>query len=445
MATDLLTIASSGVRAARTALDVTAQNIANAGTTGYVRRTVQLSELASASAFGQTGDLSFSGVRVIGMSRNADAFRQAEVRRTGADAARAGAELGTYQNVEAALEQAGLYPAMTRFEEALQQLAADPVDPSLRTAALEQARTLARTFNLADQGLTTVAGGLTFAATDGVTQVNRLGAELARTNLQLARSTPGTADHVLLLDQRDNLLGQMAGHADIATSFAPDQTVSVRIGGTAGPVLVTGGTIDPLTMAQAADGTLSFANGAGAVTLSGGSLAGQAQGLVLVRDSRVQLDAIASVLSGTANAAQAAGAALDGSPGQPLFSGNTAAALSVALTSGAQLATAPAGAGAGSRDPAGLVNLRTALDAANVAGRIDAMLFGISSATQGRATTAEALDAIAGAARLALDAQAGVDLDAEAVNLVRFQQAFQASSKAIQVASDLFDTLLAIR
>ena len=354
-------------------------------------------------------------------------------------------ELNTYQNVEAALEQAGLYPAMTRFDEALQQLAADPVDPSLRTAALEQARTLARTFNLADRGLTTVASGLTFAATDGVTQVNRLGAELARTNLQLARSTPGTADHVLLLDQRDNLLGQMAGYADIATSFAPDQTVSVRIGGAAGPVLVTGGTIDPLTMTQAADGTLSFANGAGGVTLSGGSLAGQAQGLVLVRDSRVQLDGIAAVLSGTANAAQAAGAALDGSSGQPLFSGNTAAALSVALTSGAQLATAPAGAGAGSRDPAGLVNLRGALDAANVAGRIDALLFGISSATQGRAITADALDAIAGSARLALDAQAGVDLDAEAVNLVRFQQAFQASSKAIQIASDLFDTLLAIR
>ncbi|MFN3516680.1 MAG: flagellar hook-associated protein FlgK [Novosphingobium sp.] len=445
MASDLLAIASSGVRAARGALDVTAQNIANADTAGYVRRSVQLSELASASAFGQTGDLSFSGVRVIGISRNADAFRQAEVRRTGADAARAGAELDTYQTVEAALEQSGLYPAMTGFEQALQHLAADPVDPSLRTAALEQARTLARSFTLADQGLTAVADGLTFAATDGVTQVNRLGAELARTNLQLARSTPGTADHVLLLDQRDNLLGQMAGYADIATSFAPDQTVSVRIGGTAGPVLVAGGTIDPLTMTQAGDGTLSFASGAGAVSLSGGSLAGQAQGLVLVRDSRAQLDAIAAVLSGTANAAQAAGAALDGLPGQPLFSGSTAAALSVALTSGAQLATAPAGASPGSRDPAGLVNLRTALDAANVTGQIDAMLFGISSAAQGRATTAEALDAIAGAARLALDGQARVDLDAEAVNLVRFQQAFQASSKAIQVASDLFDTLLAIR
>ncbi|NCU11966.1 MAG: flagellar hook-associated protein FlgK, partial [Sphingomonadaceae bacterium] len=115
MATDLLAIAASGVRAARTALDVTAQNIANAGTGGYVRRSVELSELASASAYGQVGDLSFSGVRVVGMSRNADAFRQAEVRRTGADAARAGTELATHQNVEAALEQSGLYPAMTGF------------------------------------------------------------------------------------------------------------------------------------------------------------------------------------------------------------------------------------------------------------------------------------------------------------------------------------------
>ena len=44
-----------------------------------------------------------------------------------------------------------------------------------------------------------------------------------------------------------------------------------------------------------------------------------------------------------------------------------------------------------------------------------------------------------------LDSQAGVNLDEEAVNLVRYQQAFQACGKAIQVASTLFDTLLAIR
>jgi flagellar hook-associated protein 1 FlgK len=250
---------------------------------------------------------------------------------------------------------------------------------------------------------------------------------------------------VMLLDSRDSLLGQISGYADIATSLAPDQTVQVRIGGSSGPVLVSGGTTDSLTMATAADGTISFATSAGAITLSAGSLAGEAQGLVMVRDSRTQLDGIAASLISAANAAQSSSTALDGTPGQPLFGGTSAANIVLGLNTGAELATAPAGALAGSRDPAGLTALRSALRGNDISGQIDGLLFQVSSATQGRQITAEALDAIAGSARLALDAQAGVNLDEEAVNLVRFQQAFQASSKAIQVASDLFDTLLAIR
>ncbi|MFM5948285.1 MAG: flagellar hook-associated protein FlgK [Novosphingobium sp.] len=445
MSTDLLHIASSGVRAARVALDVTAQNIANAGTQGYVRRSVQLSELASTGGFNRIGDLSFSGVRVVGMSRAVDSFRQAEVRRTGADAARAGAELGAYQNVEAALEQSGLFPSITGFETALQQLTTDTTDPALRAAALEAARTLTRTFHLASSSLGTVAESLQFSAADGVEQVNRLAGELGRVNLQLARSTPGTADHVMLLDQRDGLLGQISGYADIATSLAPDQTVQVRIGGSSGPLLVSGGTADNLTMATAADGTISFATSAGAITLSAGSLAGEAQGLVIVRDSLTQLDAIAANLINAANTAQTSSTALDGTSGQPMFGGTSAESIVLSLNTGAEMATAPAGALPGSRDPAGLNALRSALRGNDISGQIDALLFQVSSATQGRQITAEALDAIAGSARLALDAQAGVNLDEEAVNLVRFQQAFQASSKAIQVASDLFDTLLAIR
>ncbi|MDG2005405.1 MAG: flagellar basal body rod C-terminal domain-containing protein, partial [Novosphingobium sp.] len=59
--------------------------------------------------------------------------------------------------------------------------------------------------------------------------------------------------------------------------------------------------------------------------------------------------------------------------------------------------------------------------------------------------TREALDSIAGNALVALQSQAGVDLDNEAVNLLRFQQAFQANGRVMQVASDIFDTLLGIR
>jgi flagellar hook-associated protein 1 FlgK len=58
--------------------------------------------------------------------------------------------------------------------------------------------------------------------------------------------------------------------------------------------------------------------------------------------------------------------------------------------------------------------------------------------------TRDALDAIASSARISLEQQAGVDLDTEAANLIRFQQAFQASGRAMQVAKDIFDTLIGI-
>jgi len=41
--------------------------------------------------------------------------------------------------------------------------------------------------------------------------------------------------------------------------------------------------------------------------------------------------------------------------------------------------------------------------------------------------------------------ETGVDLDTEAANLIRLQQAFEANSRIIQVASDLFDTILGLR
>ena len=446
MASDMLNIAASGVRAARAALDVASQNISNSATDGYVRRTVRLSEVALGSGFGRIGDFSLSGVRIDGLTRNADSFRQSEVRRTGGDAARGSVELTASENVEAALEQSQVFSSLTGFENSLQQLATDPVNPSLRTAVIEQARTLARTFGLASTALDSVGAGLRFDAAAGVSQINLLAGQLGKLNVQLVRTQSGSSDSAALLDRRDAVLKSLSSFADIDTAFAADQTVTVRIGGAAGPQLVSGVTADTLAMTTAAGGTISFALSAGGpVTLGSGSLAGAAQGLIMVRDTKAGLDLVATSLIATANAAQAAGSALDGTSGQPLFSGTGAAGIALALSSGAGLATAPGGAPAGSRDPAGLTALRSALDSADVTGQLNALLFTAANAAQGRRITSQALDSIAGAAKLAFDSQAGVNLDEEAVNLVRFQQAFQASSKAIQIASDLFDTLLAIR
>ncbi|MFT4025181.1 MAG: flagellar hook-associated protein FlgK [Novosphingobium sp.] len=444
MASDLLSIGKSGANAARIALDVTAQNIANASSEGYVRRSVSLKEVASAGGIGQSGDISLSGVRLSAIVRNADLFRQSEVRRTGADAARANAEVAGLENIESAVEGADVYTAIVNFEGALQELAADPTNASLRASVVEQARTMANSFNIASQGLDSVRDGLQFEANDGVTQVNKLAEELARVNLRLARAADASSDQTQLLDQRDSLLQQLSNYTDIKTTIAADQTVQVTLGGTPGTSLVTGGTASPLAMTTAADGTISFTLDASPVTIAGGSLAGQSLALTKLVDTRSRIDAVANSVITAVNDAQAAGVDLTGAAGQPMFSGTTAGDIEMVLANGTGLATAPAGEDADSRNSANLDALRAALSTADPAGGMDAAIFDISSTVQGRSVSRDALATIASNALIALQAQAGVDLDQEAVNLLRFQQAFQASGRVMQVATDIFDTIVAL-
>jgi len=453
MASDLLSIGRRGAQAARIALDVTAQNISNASSDGYVRRSVRLAEVSSSGGIGTIGDVSLSGVRLDSVVRNADLFRQAEVRRTGADSARADAEVAGLENIQAAVEQSNVYNSMVGFESSLQQLVGDPTSTSLRANVVEDARTMVGTFNIAATALQSVGTGLRFEASDAITQVNTLSGELARVNLRLSRASDASSDQTALLDQRDSLLQQLSKFTDISATINTDSTVEVRVGGSSGPLMVQGGTAGTLAMTTATDGTITFAVSGftaspTAAALTGGSLAGKALALTKLASVQTTLDGLANTLATAVNAAQGNGIDLSGAAGQPMFSGGppfTAASLTLALTDGTRIATAAASAGPGSRDPANLNALRTALSSADPVGGMDSLLFDISGTVQGRTVTRDALKTIASSAQVSLQAQAGVDLDQEAVNLVRYQQAFQASGKVMQTAKDIFDTLLAIR
>ena len=56
--------------------------------------------------------------------------------------------------------------------------------------------------------------------------------------------------------------------------------------------------------------------------------------------------------------------------------------------------------------------------------------------------TQEALQVVNEQANEARDQVAGVNLDEEAANLIRFQQSFQASARLLQTANQLFDAVL---
>jgi flagellar hook-associated protein FlgK len=57
----------------------------------------------------------------------------------------------------------------------------------------------------------------------------------------------------------------------------------------------------------------------------------------------------------------------------------------------------------------------------------------------------EALQVVYDQAVSSRDQVSGVSLDQEAADLIRFQQAYQASAQIIQMSSKIFDSILAIR
>ena len=449
MSSNLLSIAASGARAAEIALDLTGQNIANAGNPGYVRRSANDVEVASASSWSTANDISLSGVTVSGIVRNADSFLQSEARSTASNTAQASATVSGLTDVETAVEDSGVFTAIGNFRNAFTALEQNPTDASARAGVIQSGQTMASAFQIAGQGLASTQTGLQGEVSDGVAQINTLASQLATINTQLSATAGGapttggvtTSDRAGLMDQRDSLLDQLGQLASLATTIQPDGSVNVNLGGVSGPPLVTGTQTNTLTNSVNADGTESLAIGNAAVALAGGSLAGNQAALATLSQIGDSLDSLASGIATTINNQQAQGADLDGNPGAALFSGTTAATLTLATSNGSAIATAAAGSAAGSTDATNLTAMTGALGTLDPAGTMNQILTQISGDVQSATTTQTTLQTLSSAAAASLATQAGVDLNTEAVNLVQFQQAFEASGKVIQAASTVFTAI----
>jgi flagellar hook-associated protein 1 FlgK len=106
---------------------------------------------------------------------------------------------------------------------------------------------------------------------------------------------------------------------------------------------------------------------------------------------------------------------------------------------------AAAAAGEGTRGNGNLAALDAMRSAVGTEGKLTNLVADNAAAIQARGVVAGAQNAIHDGAIAARDSISGVDLDSEAVDLLRFQQAYQASSRVISIARDTFQTLLDIR
>ena len=73
------------------------------------------------------------------------------------------------------------------------------------------------------------------------------------------------------------------------------------------------------------------------------------------------------------------------------------------------------------------------------------MVSDVGNKTRQISVTGEAQLSLLKQSQAAREGMSGVNIDEEAANLIRYQQAYQAAAKAMQIATSLFDTLLAIK
>jgi flagellar hook-associated protein 1 FlgK len=439
---DMLSIGASGLRAYQTALTTVSENIANAGTAGYVRRSAALNEVAAPGVeSGQNG----MGVVIAGITRAGDPYRAGEVRMASADLAKTETAATWLDRIEGALTGDKLGDRLTAFFNSTNAVAADPSAVAPRATMLEAAASAATAFAGTGNALAAAAADLDAGADAAVSQLNSLAAGLAKVNAGLGRTAPGTSGAAALTDQRDQMLEAMSAITDVSASFDSAGRATVRVGGTTGPVLVQGESAGQVTYVHNDEGAISFSvyrdGQASVLAPNADALAGMAEGAARIAAARGQLDQLATDFVDGVNAVQANGDDLSGNPGEAMFAvGDSPTQVSVALSDPRGIAAAaPGGSERDNRNLAGLSALRS--NGGFETGLTDIVTANASALTA-RRSVSEAQTAIRDNAVAARDSATGVNIDEEAVDLLRFQQAYQASARVIQIARETLQTML---
>lgn len=442
---DLLSIGASGVRAYQTALTTVSENIANSGNAAYARRTANVSEAAVFGVGART--INGQGAVVRGVARASDPYTEGALRTANTDLARTQASSMWLTRIEGALTGASVTQQVTAFFAAGTSLAAEPTSTALRAGMLSAAESVATAFGATARSLDQASMEVDDRAGVAVGELNRLTQGLLKVNQGLGRTPAGGAAAAQLADQRDQLLEQISSLADINVSLDGVGRAIVRAGGSAGPMLVDAREAGEVGFARAGGATavtIMRADGVASFAPAGGALGGLVEGAQRISAAREQLDTIATDFVEDVNTLQRAGDDLDGQAGQPLFA-VTGSPSDFAVNIDDGRAIAAASRGAGPRNASNLGALAALRTTAGFEGGLTAMVTDNAATLKQRSLVAAAQSAILDGAVTARSEVSGVNLDSEAVDLVRFQQAYQASSRVIQVARETLQSLLDIR
>jgi flagellar hook-associated protein 1 FlgK len=449
-------IATGALDADQAALDIMANNTANANTPGYTNELPQWQAndpvTIDGASYGQ-------GVTMTGPSSQRNLVLEQRIQQQTqleqGTSARLTA-LDQLQNIfstatssSSSSSSLDIGTSISNFFDSLSQLQSNPADNSLRQSVLSAATTLASSFQSASSQLTQQQGALDQHSATIVTQVNSLTQAIAQLNQSISQISPN-GDAGQLEDQRQYDIQQLSQLIGIHQTTTEDNGLTITT--SSGALLVSknqafslntsmSGGVTDISDYEGNDITTSLASGGGQL---GGVLTSRDQDIPQMQSA---LDTLAFDLGSNINSQNALGSDANGNAGGAIFTiptsaSGAASSISVAITDPSQIAAAATGSGS-SNDS----NLESMLQLQNqtiVSGDTPTTYYASFVSTLGSLVSQVSTENTAQQTSLTQlqtqrDSLSAVNLNDEAASLENLQQAYQAASKVFTIV----DTVMA--
>jgi flagellar hook-associated protein 1 FlgK len=468
----ILNIGSESLHATRQGVDTAGHNIANAQVEGYSRQRVNI---AQREPLQKNNILIGNGVYVGNVSRSHDKFVENQINKAHQNLGYSNARSESLKALEMVYSpelNASVADEMTKFFNSLEDLSNFPEDFTVRTSVVESGKDIASAFRRVDEELNINRSGLNERVAELCSDVTQKCEEIASLNLKIQGLEVGSQGQQAndLRDQRDRLLRDITEKVEI--KYYEDQHGMLLVRGPNQVTLVEGGHSAKLGVQRSHENNGMYDvtitdwenNGTRVVTdkMDGGSL----QALIQVRDRdipdlRGKNNYMAREFAGNFNQIHRNGFGVKDyaeKTGRDFFAISGDADLSASsiwvddsiLQSNDAISAASSPMAPGDNiNVNGLLSLKNAklfgddlvnLNEfyANYAGALGLDVVRASHIKDANSIVVDDLTA-------RREAVAGVSLDEEATNMLKWQANFTASSKVITTADEMLETVLSLK
>ena len=455
---DILSIGRQALQTQQQAVDITGHNIANVNTDGYSRQRVALQ--TSTPLTTGSGTLG-TGVTSADIQRVSDRFVGSQINSEVQTQGRWEARQEALEKVETLFDESsgyGLNSAMSEFWNSWQDLVNNPSGQTEREILAANSQILASTFQKLDADLENSQEDLDEMIVGTVGEVNQLASQIADLNEKIKESETSGFTANDYRDSRDALLQDLSGLINFTSFESDDGSVTVMLGD--GKSLVGSGATGQLTtVTNTTTGLQDVVWDADTGTSLNSSITGgKIGGWLEVRDTTIpgyisDLDDLAAGIISAVNTQHVLGYDLNNQAGEAYFTGSSAGDIAlnpdIADDPNRIAAAGTSGSAPGDNSNAVVIaDLQNELTMNGAASTFDDYYntlvsqvgIDVKSATQ----TAAYEESLVAQLENYRESVAGVSLDEEMINLVKFQNAYDAAAKLISTTDEMMSTVLSM-